>query len=216
MPAAKDPEVKQDPAVKTDTEVSPEGLPPLPRARSKYYFFLWIVLAMLLAAIAWVATSSNPLAEGIQELAGNKHDQAILDTPFSVTPHNFRYYKFSLPEGSTNVAIVGEFAAAAESDNRKSESKSQPQETETGIELYVLSESAFAIWQTGYATNSVFESGRVSHGKVQADLPAGPGVYYLVFSNKFSSKTGKKVNADVVLRYKSWLPDWLRRMKSDS
>lgn len=216
MPAAKDPEIKQDPAVKTDPEGSPEGLPPLPRARSKYYFFLWVVLASLLAAIAWIATSSNPLAEGIQELAGNKHDQAILDTPFSVTPHNFRYYKFSLPEGSTNVAIVGEFVAAAESDNRKSPSKSEPQETETGIELYVLSESAFAIWQTGYATNSVFESGRVSQGKVQADLPAGPGVYYLVFSNKFSSKTTKKVNADVVLRYKSWLPDWLRRMKSDS
>jgi len=216
MPAAKDPEIKQYPAVKSDPDVSPEVAPSVPRSRRKYFFFLWIVLGALLAATAWVATSSNPLAEGIQEFAGNKHDQAILDTPFSVTPHNFRYYKFTLPEGSTNVAIVGEFAAAADSDNRKSESKGQPQETETGIELYVLSESAFAIWQTGYATNSVFESGRVSQGKVQAELPAGPGVYYLVFSNKFSSKATKKVNADVVLRYKSWLPDWLRRMRSDS
>ena len=216
MPAAKDPEIKQYPAVKSDPDVSPEAAPPVPRSRRKYFFFFWIVLPMLFAATAWVATSSNPLAQGIQELAGNKHDQAILDTPFSVTPHNFRYYKFTLPEGSTNVAIVGEFAAAADSDNRKSESKGQPQETENGIELYVLSESAFAIWQTGYATNSVFESGRVSQGKVQADLPAGSGVYYLVFSNKFSAKTGKKVNADVVLRYKSWLPDWLRRMRSDS
>lgn len=216
MPAAKDPEIKRDPAVKTDPDVSPESLPPLPRARSKYYFFLWVVLASLLAAIAWIATSSNPFAQGLQELAGNKHDQAILDTPFSVTPHNFRYYKFTLPEGSTNVAVVGEFAVTPDIDNRKSASKTEPQESESGIELYVLSESAFAIWQTGYATNSVFESGRVSQGKVQADLPAGAGVYYVVFSNKFSAKTGKKVNADVLLRYKSWLPDWLRRMKSDS
>jgi len=216
MPAAKDPEIKQYPAVKSDPDVSSEAAPPVPRSRRKYFFFFWIVLPMLFAATAWVATSSNPLAQGIQELAGNKHDQAILDAPFSVTPHNFRYYKFTLPEGSTNVAIVGEFASAADSDNRKSESKGQPQETENGIEIYVLSESAFAIWQTGYATNSVFESGRVSQGKVQADLPAGSGVYYLVFSNKFSAKTGKKVNADVVLRYKSWFPDWLRRMRSDS
>jgi hypothetical protein len=48
---------------------------------------------------------------------------------------------------------------------------------------------------------------------MQADLPAGAGVYYLVFSNKFSSKAAKSVNATVLLRYKSWLPESVRRMK---
>jgi len=38
-------------------------------------------------------------------------------------------------------------------------------------------------------------------------------VYYLIFSNKFSPKTAKSVNATVLLRYKSWLPDSVRRMK---
>ena len=34
---------------------------------------------------------------------------------------------------------------------------------------------------------------------MQAELPAGAGVYYLIFSNKFSPKTAKSVNASVLL-----------------
>lgn len=169
-----------------------------------------------MASFFWLATSSNPFAQGIQELVGNKHDQAILDTPFSISPHNFRYYKFTLPEGSTNVAIVGDFSSSVEPENRKHDARTQAKDADLGIEVYVLSESAFAIWQTGYATSSIFESGRVLEGKVQGDLPAGAGVYYLVFSNKFASRTSKRITATVLLHYKSWLPDWLRRMKSDS
>ena len=220
MPAAKDSEVKSDvkldPELKMESGIPAESVPPLRPARRRRYFGLWIVEAVLLSVGVWIATSSNPFAEGLQGLAGNKHDQAILDVPFSVAAHNFRYYKFSLPEGSTDVAIVGDFSAAPESDSGKPAGKGQPQETDRGIEVYVLSESAFAVWQTGYATNSVFESGRVSDGKIQATLPTGAGVYYLIFSNKFASKAGKKVNATVLLRYKSWLPQWLRRITSDS
>ena len=81
------------------------------------------------------------------------------------------------------------------------------------VEVYVLNEAAFAVWQNGYATSSVYESGRVAQGTMQADLPAGAGVYYLIFSNKFSSKTAKNINGTVVLRYKSWLPESFRRTK---
>ena len=153
----------------------------------------------------------NPYAQGIQELVGWKHDQIILDTPFSVGAHTFRFYKFNLPEGSVNVAIVGQFSVAA--DASKSKTGSGNNAADDGIEVFVLSEPAFTVWQNGYATSSVYESGRVSEGKVQAEIPAGAGIYYLVFSNKFATKTAKNVNADVLLRYKSWLPEWFRRMK---
>jgi len=79
--------------------------------------------------------------------------------------------------------------------------------------VYVLSEAAFAVWQNGYAATSVYESGRVAEGTIQAELPAGAGIYYLVFNNKFSPKTAKNVTATVSLRYKSWLPEWFRRSK---
>lgn len=50
---------------------------------------------------------------------------------------------------------------------------------------------------------------------MQADLPAGAGVYYLVFSNKFSTGMGKTVEATALLRYKSWLPAWFRTLQND-
>jgi hypothetical protein len=162
-----------------------------------------------LVVVVWAVTSDNPFAQGIQESVGWKHDQSILGTPFSVSAHNFRYYKFALPEGSMHVSIVGEFTASVDSHISAPKDKG----ADNSIEVYVLSEPAFTVWQNGYATSSVYESGRVSQGKVEADLPAGAGIYYLVFSNKFAPKTAKSINASVLLRYKSWVPESLRSSK---
>lgn len=192
-------------------EVLPPETPP-PRRRRKRRVLLWILLALLLGAIAWVISSDNPFAQGVQEIAGWKHDQTILENPFTVSAHSFRYYKFSLPEGSLNVAIVGQFAAAADSRGSTRKEKEKDKD-DSAIEVYVLSEPAFTVWQNGYATSSVYQSGRVSDGTVQADLPAGAGIYYLVFNNKFALSTPKSIHATVLLRYKSWLPEWFRRMK---
>ena len=176
---------------------------------------LLVVLGALLAGMVWAAVSDNPFAQGIQELVGWKHDHTILDNPFTVGAHTFRYYKFALPEGSVNVTMVGQFTASG--DTRGATRKDSPaagdKDADGAIEVYVLSEPAFTVWQNGFATSAVYESGRVSHGSVQAELPAGAGIYYLVFSNKFSPKSGKSINANVLLRYKSWLPDWLRTVK---
>jgi hypothetical protein len=166
----------------------------------------------LLGAILWAATSESPFAQGIQEIVGWKHDQTILDTPFSVTAHNFRYYKFDLPEGSMNVSILGQFTSSAEKKSAAAKAKNADGD-DNDVEVYVLSEQAFAVWQNGYATSSVYESGRVSQGSMQSELPASAGVYYLIFSNKFATKTTKTVNATVLLRYKSWLPESFRRVK---
>ena len=187
-----------------------EVVAPLVRKRR---IFLWSLLGLLLIAILWAATSDNPFAQGFQELVGWKHDQTILVTPFSVSAHNFRYYKFDLPEGSLNVSIVGQFAASSADKKAASAKPAAADAIDNDVEVYVLSEPAFAVWQNGYATSSVYESGRVSQGSMQAELPAGAGVYYLIFSNKFSAKTVKNVNATVLLRYKSWLPESLRRTK---
>jgi len=186
-----------------------ELAPELVQPRRKPRVFLWILVALLVSLTVWTAMSDNPFAQGLQEMVGWKHDQPILETPFTVSGHNFRYYKFTLPEGSTNVSIVGQFtASSAEQKATKPKEKA-----DNDIEVYVLSEPAFAVWQNGYATSAVYESGRVSKGTLQADLPAGAGVYYLIFSNKFATRDTKSVSANVLLRYKSWLPDWFRNMK---
>jgi RNA polymerase subunit RPABC4/transcription elongation factor Spt4 len=208
-------------------------LPPaLPRARPKRRSFFWVLLVVfLLGLIVLVGTSDNPFAQDLQEMVGWKHDQTVLDKPFSVGPHTFRYYKFSLPEGSVNVAMVGQFSAEAESqstgshkdkekddrskdrDKGRDKDKDTDKDSDRGVEVYVLTDAAFTVWQNGYATSSLYDSGNVPVGTVQTEIPAGAGIYYLVFSNKSSPKTAKTVHATVLLRYKSWLPEWFRRMK---
>jgi ribosomal protein L40E len=195
-----------------------EALPPAIRQpQSKRRIWLGILLAAVIGAILWAGTSDSPGAQQVQEFVGWKHDQIILDASFSVGPHTFRYYKFALPEGSVNVAVVGHFTSAAEisgAANRRDTSKGKNKEDiDNNIEVNVLTDSAFTVWQNGYATSSVYESGKVAEGSVQADVPAGAGIYYLVFSNKASPKTARSVHAAVLLRYKSWLPEWFRRMK---
>jgi len=190
-----------------------EVIPPAaPRPQPKRRRALWLILVLVIVVFIWIASSDNPFAQQIQEMVGWKHDQTILDTHFTVGPHTFREYKFALPEGSVNVAMVGQFASNADSLNT-SNRRDKEKDNDSNIEVYVLTESAFTIWQHGYSTGSVYESGRVSKATVQADVPAGAGVYYLVFSNKFEPKASKNVNATVLLRYKSWLPESLRRMK---
>jgi zinc-ribbon domain len=197
-----------------------EVLPPtdITRPRRKRRVLLWILLAILAGVILWAVTSDSPGAQQVQEFVGWKQDRTILDAAFSVGPHTFRYYKFALPEGSVNVAIVGQFKSAADSPSA-SNGKSKPGHKnkdavdDDTIEVYVLTESAFTVWQNGYATSSIYQSGKVAEGAVQAEVPAGAGIYYLVFSNKSAPKTPKTIHATVLLRYKSWLPDWLRRMK---
>ena len=203
-----------------------EAQPPvLPRQETpKGRLFLWMLLVILIGLVCWSLTSDSVGAQGLQELVGFKQDGIILDSSFSVGPHTFRYYKFALPEGSVNVTVVGQFKSAADSatpGNRKSQTsdknragvQNKDADVDNNIEVYILTDSAFAVWQNGYATSSLYESGKVADGTLQTDIPAGAGVYYLVFSNRSAPKTSKALHATVLLHYKSWLPDWLRRMK---
>jgi hypothetical protein len=189
---------------------------PQPKRR----IWLGILLVILFGAILWAGISDSPGAQQVQDFVGWKHDRVILDAAFSVGPHTFRYYKFALPEGSVNVAVVGHFTSAADSSNAgsrrditKAKNTKEKEGIDNDIEVNVLTDSAFTVWQNGYATSSVYESGKVAEGNMQADVPAGAGIYYLVFSNKAAPKTAKSVHAAVLLRYKSWLPEWFRRMK---
>ncbi len=216
--------VSSPPKVKAVAQ-PPEDAEALPskssRPKHKRRTVLWLLLVLFLVPIAWAGLSENPVAQQIQELVGWKHDQTVLDAPFTVGAHTFRYYKFSLPEGSVNVAIVGQFTAAS-ADNpvvnsgrvtAKDKDKDKTAEVDNNIDVLVLTEPAFTVWQNGYATSSIYDSGKVVEGKVQADVPAGAGIYYLVFNNKFAPKTAKTVHAAVVLRYKSWMPESFRKMK---
>jgi hypothetical protein len=200
--------------------------PQLPRKRHRRRGLILFFVGMLLLGLTiFVAASKNPFAQGIQDLAGWKHDQTIVDASFSVGPHTFRYYKFSLPQDSASVAIVGQFRAESQTIGKRNDGNPSTPDPhsddrsdnhkdgagDTGIEVYVQTESAFTSWQNRRATRSLYDSALVPSGSVRADMPAGAGVYYLVFSNKAATKMAKAVHATVLLRYRSWLRRALTR-----
>ncbi len=181
-----------------------------------------VVAALLLIFVGvflWDLGSDNPIAQDVQEFFGWKHDQVIVETPFSVGPHTLQQFKVALPEGSVNVSIVGEFASAIDGKvvkpgKMKDKSPAKSAAAGDNIEVFVLTESAFTVWQNGYSTGSLYESGRSLRGNIQVDLPPGAGIYYLVFSNKFEPTAAKRVEATVFLRYRNWLPESIRSLKA--
>ena len=205
------------PPVVIEAQPRAEIAPTKPKRR----VLVWVLLVILAGVILWAVTSDSQGAQQVQEFVGFKQDRIVLDSAFSVGPHTFRYYKFALPEGSVNVTVVGQFKSSADvsgASNRKNQTTDKTQskdaDSDNNVEVYVLTEPAFTVWQNGYATSTLYESGKVPEGTVQAEIPAGAGIYYLVFSNKSAPKTPKAIHATVLLRYKSWLPDSLRRLKA--
>lgn len=162
--------------------------------RHRGRFFLKAVVLLFLASVIWALASHNPFAQGIQQALGSKPEQTVLDKSFTVPAHGLRYYTFSLPSDSKNVSLVGHFTSSG-----------------GDVESFVFSDLLFADWQKGSTTSGVYESGRVSQGALHCVMPAGAGVYYMVFSNRFDPQSSKNVKAVVRLHYSSWMPDWMRR-----
>ena len=70
-----------------------------------------------------------------------------------------------------------------------------------GYEVTLLTEAQFANWENSRTFEATFASGRVTTGNIAVALPATPGTYFVVFSNRFSIFSNKAVTADVQLRY---------------
>ncbi len=148
---------------------------------------IWFAVLVLLLVAWWVSFAAIP------------HTETITETPFSVNSHSLSSYRFTVPPGATNVVVSGQFSATGGSAN--------------DVEVFVLTDDAFAAWQGGYSTNMYYDSGRVTQSSINAALPPGAGTYYLVFNNKFSLRAAKAVEAVATLRYSRWWPDFLLHLK---
>ena len=182
------------------------GVPPI-RKKRKRPVATWVLLLFLIGIVWWIAVSGNPSAKELRDEIAGARTQVIVETPFSVKPRSFAYYKFAVPPGAVSVAVTGQFNTTVTGPINLAKG------ADSNIEGYVLTEAAFAVWQSGYSTSTHYESGRVKQGTINAALPSGTGVYYLVFSNKFSPHIEKSVQATVFLQYKTWLPEWILQLK---
>ena len=162
------------------------------KPRRKPRVAIWFLLPTLLVVLVWAFTSDSPGALQFQRGFNPSHSETIVPTAFSVSPHSFSYYKFTVPPGATQVAIDGQFSVAAGANE---------------VEAFLFSDDEFANWQSGYS-GAYYTSGRVARGEIVADLPSGAGAYYVVFNNKFSPRAAKTVQAAVTLRYKNYKKWW--------
>ena len=167
--------------------------PSLRKRKHPARFLIWLIIPIALGGAAWwAATSNNDTARQIQRFVVKAHDEAITPTVLSVKPRGFASYKFIVPFGATDVSVDGEFTATGDAASE--------------VEVLIFKDDAFVDWQGGYSPSSYYSSGRVKQADIKASLPAGPGTYYVVFNNNFSTRTAKSVQADVTLHYSRFWP----------
>lgn len=183
------------------------------RARRQRRIVWWSLVAVLLAALLWVATSRSPAAQAAQEFVHWSQVQTIVDEPTAVNPGSFWSHEFTVPPGALDVSVTGEFSASAVNPRHNSgKGTVNAKDSDNGIEAYVLTNSAFVIWSGGYSSDALYQSSSVVGDVINVPLPQGAGVYDLVFSNR-ASPHAKTVRATVVLRYKSGWPNTVLRLK---
>jgi len=183
------------------------------RGRKQRRILLWLFVLALLGVALWAATSQSPAAQEVQEFVHWSQAQTIVDSPLPVNPRSFSSREFTVPPGALDVSVTGEFTASANRLHRGNGSNNESgKDRDNGVEVYVLTNSAFVVWSSGYSTATLYQSGLTDEGVINAPLPAGAGVYDLVFSNRISPKA-KTVQATGVLRYKSGWPNSVTRLK---
>ncbi len=175
---------------------APAPTPPLPpkhrRLRGKPRMAIWLLLPPLLLAGIWAGVSDDPSAEQVRRFVNPAHVETLMPASVDIKARSFAFFRFTVPRGATNVGVSGQFSVTGDRDNN--------------LEVYVVPDAAFVSWQYGYAPDTYYSSGRVSEGKIDAELPSGRGAYYLVFNNKFAPRAQKTAQASVTLHYQNWWP----------
>jgi len=144
-----------------------------------------VVIVALLALRLWTSTSQSPAARQVQQITKQEHKLTINSSPVLVKPLSFSFIKFQIPSDATSVTLQGNFTATGGTGN--------------DIEAYVLSEADFVNWQNGHDAKTYYNSGKVTVGTINVNLPAG--TCYLVFNNKFSVLSSKSVKIEGAADY---------------
>ena len=120
-------------------------------------------------------------------LTKKQHSIPISDHGLIINQLGYSYFKLEVPSKASGVELHGKFTISGGGGNT--------------IEAYVFSQDAYLSWQKQQDADPFYSSGRVSMDTIDANLPSGPGIYYLVFNNKFSAVTPKTIRMDATLTY---------------
>ncbi|HKU24768.1 MAG TPA: hypothetical protein VJQ54_04805 [Candidatus Sulfotelmatobacter sp.] len=135
-------------------------------------------------------TSNSPLRTLANIPITRTFSANIAQGTYVVVPGRYTYFRFTVPQRSSNVHIDGHFDTAGGSGS--------------DIEAVILNAEEFADWSNNQQTNAYYVSGRLTSDTLDVKLPATTDAlttYYLVFNNAFSVLSKKVVTAEIKLHY---------------
>ncbi len=161
----------------------------------------WLVVVLVLGLL-FIGASVRSLMQDNERLRANQRKIAPVVTyenpqpqPHSVNLTNgaatisaaaSTWYKFTVPENVSQVAVNGHFTATGGTGN--------------DIECYILDEDGFVNFKNGHPSRTYYNSGKVTQAKIGvANL--SPGTYYIMLDNRFSLFTPKAVQIEATLSY---------------
>ncbi len=146
-----------------------------------------LIVFVIYAYNASQRANPNPAATPIERLTKQQHTTTLANPALKVNALNFAYFKLDVPAGATSVLVHGNFTASGGLGN--------------DVEAFLLLESDFVNWQNRHDAKTFYNSGKVTVGNLNVNLPADAGTYYLVFSNRFGLLAQKTVRVDAALTY---------------
>ncbi|HEX6561968.1 MAG TPA: hypothetical protein VF016_08090 [Nitrososphaera sp.] len=162
------------------TEAQPKGK----ASKGKYIGIgVGVVIVAIIAVMIIGAAASNG---GLSSVGKSKHSIQLMSGNVAVNPGHYQSYQFNVPSGATNTKVTGTFYASGGSGN--------------DIVVTILSQTDYINWQNGHSSSTNYNSGKVTTGNINTNLPDGE-TYYLVFDNSFSIISAKNVSGNIQLEY---------------
>jgi hypothetical protein len=129
----------------------------------------------------------DALGRSFDKLTKKPHSIPVANEGITINQLGYSYFKLQVPAQASSVEFHGNFTASGGAGNM--------------IEAFVFSEDGYESWQKQRYSDPFYSSGRVSMDRIDANLPSGPGTYYLVFNNKFSLLSPKTIHVEAKLTY---------------
>jgi hypothetical protein len=177
----------------TGAAVAPARIPETPTKSKPLVrapFVIAGVLLLLLLIYGYNASqraNPNPAVNPVDRIVKQQRTVTAKNPDLHINALSFSSFKFEVPTGATSVNLHGNFTASGGLTN--------------DVEVFVLSSDDFVNWQNRHEAKTFYNSGKVTVGTINANLPADAGTYYLVFNNRFSLLTQRTVLVDAALTY---------------
>jgi len=170
---------------------------PQPKSSKGKYIGAGIAIAVIgVIMIVWLSgmsatinsSSKSPVANVENKIIPQNVERRdnIINGIIGVDAGGYQFYSFSAPSEASGAKVEGSYTASGGSGN--------------DIKIYILDETGFTNWRNGHQVNTYYNSGQLTTGKIDSNVPVGKTLY-LVYDNTFSTFSNKHVTAKADLVY---------------